>query len=212
MKSMIKGIFLGGAVGAAVGAAQVWQQASMPVPTTDSGDSDDSGTSSFADTYTTPTAKQTIMKAAGIGAAIGGVLGLFSGWRRKRKARKEAAALEEATVLAVAAAESKRFWRKTRPQVEALVETAIDKAVEAVEAAKPKFEQAYGAAKPKVEHAVEVATEKAKETYEAAKPKVEQAYEAAKPKVEQAANAAKDKATDVYEQAKEKASDLKAAS
>jgi uncharacterized protein YjbJ (UPF0337 family) len=205
MKRIIKGIFLGGAVGAAVGAAQVWQQASMPVPTTDSGDSDDSGTSSFADTYTTPSAKQTIVRAAGIGAAIGGVLGLFSGWRRKRKARAEAAALEEATVLAVAAAESKRFWRKTRPQVEALVETAIDKAVEAVEAAKPKIEQAYVAAKPKVEHAVDVAAEKAKET-----------YEAAKPKVEQAANAAKDKATEVYEQAKEKASDkasdLKAAS
>ena len=192
MNSMIKGIFLGGAVGAAVGAIQVWQQqgGGVSAPAPGSGDSDD--TTSFADTYQ-PSAGQTIAKAAGIGAAVGGVLGLFAGWRRKRKARKAQEALEEATVLAVAAAQGRRFWRRTQPKVEALVETAIDRAVEAIEVAKPKVEHAVEVARPKVEHAVEVATEKAKVTYEAARPKVEHAVEVAAEKARETYEAARSK-------------------
>ena len=59
---------------------------------------------------------------------------------------------------------SSRFSRKARPAVEALVETAAEKAIEAVVAARPH-----------VEHAAEVALEKASEAYEAAKPRVEHA-------------------------------------
>jgi hypothetical protein len=206
MNKIVKGVLLGGFVGAAIGTVQVVRE--TPPETVDNPGSDDAGTS-----YPPPEpAAPRIARAAAQGALVGGFVGLLMFFRARRRAR-QLSTLESAAERTTKA--WRRFSRRARPAVEAIVETAA----EAYVAAKPRVEhaaevalekaaEAYVAAKPRVEHAAEVAREKASEAYVAAKPRVEHAAEVAFERASDAADVARERAAE----ARERLADLRAAS
>jgi hypothetical protein len=179
MGKILKGVLLGGVVGAGIAGVQSLRR-------------DDP----------TDQVLERAAKAGAEAAVVGGIVALVLDRRARRKVRRltVAEALRERTFTAAALA--------ARPVVEHALEVARDRAERAAEAAKPKVEHAAEvareravaaaeAAKPRVEHAAEVARERAR-------PAVERMADAAKPRVEHATEVARERASAAAEAARER--------
>src|SRR5688572_11227861 len=135
MGKVVKGIVLGGAVGAGFAVFQAKRNQEPSDVTT-----------------------ERVMRAGAEAAAVGGAVGLVLSWRARRRARK-ASVLESlksrefAEAIAAARPAVEHALELARPRLEHAAEVVRDRAQEAADAARPKVEQARKAAKPKVEQA-----------------------------------------------------------
>jgi hypothetical protein len=129
-----------------------------------------------------------VARAAGTGAVVGGFIGIVLNRRAKKKQAKKrltiASALSAGGLVEAA--------RAARPAIEHAAEVARERASQAAEAARPRVEHAVEVARPHVEHAAEVAREKASQAAEAAKPRVEQAAVEARKRSRKAADRARE--------------------
>jgi hypothetical protein len=178
MGKILKGVLLGGAVGAGIAAVQSLRR-------------DDP----------TDQVLERAAKAGAEAAVVGGVVAFVLDRRARRKRGPTVGeALRERNFAAAAAA--------AKPVVEHAIELAKERAERAADAAKPRVEHAAEvakerataaaeAAKPRVEHAAEVALDKARPAVErvadAARPRVEHATEVARERAHQAADAARER-------------------
>jgi hypothetical protein len=162
MRKIWKGVLLGAVIGAGIKAVQEVQ-----------GDDDLDQVG--------PAVAKAAGQAALAGAAVGLLLDLKAGRKRKKlAARAKKAGLSGALATAGALAEA------ARPAVEAAAEAARDRAARAAKEARPRIEAAVDAAKPMVEAAME-----------AAKPTVEHVTDLAKVRAARAAGAARSKLHDL---------------
>ena len=180
MGKILKGVLLGGAVGAGIAGVQALRRDEP-----------------------TDQVLERAAKAGAEAAVVGGVVAFVLDRRARRKIRKltVAEALRERNFAAAALA--------AKPVVEHALEIAKERAERAADVAKPRVEHAAElarerasaaaeAAKPRVEHAAEVAREKAR-------PAVERVTEAARPHVEHASEVARERATAATDLARERA-------
>jgi hypothetical protein len=136
MGKVVKGVLIGGLIGAAV-AGMKSLQSDQP--------SEDAGGE--------------VAKTAVTGAAIGGVLALFLTRRKKKKAKKRLKLGTALTAggLAEAAVEAARV---ARPMIEQAAEVARERAAKAAEAARPTLEQAADVARDRASKAAAAAQAK----------------------------------------------------
>jgi uncharacterized membrane protein YebE (DUF533 family) len=146
MGKVVKGVLIGGLIGAAV-AGMKSLQSDQP--------SEDAGGD--------------VAKTAMTGAAVGGVLALVLSRRKKKKLAKKRLNLGGALTAAGLAEAA----RAARPVLEQAAEVARDRASKAAEAARPVFEQAADAAKPALAQAADVARDRASKAAAAAQSKLE---------------------------------------
>ena len=159
MGKVVKGIVLGGAVGAGFAVFQAKRNQEPSDVTT-----------------------ERVMRAGAEAAAVGGAVGLVLSWRARRRARK-ASVLESlksrefGEAIAAARPAVEHALELARPRLEHAAEVVRDRAQEAADAARPKVEQARKAAKPKVEQARKEARKRVEAAADAARPYAEQAGE-----------------------------------
>jgi hypothetical protein len=145
MSKVVKGVLIGGLIGAAV-AGMKSLQSDQP--------SEDAGGD--------------VAKTAVTGAAVGGVLALFLSRRKKKKAKKRLNLGGALTAAGIAEAA-----RAARPVLEQAAEVARDRASKAADAARPVLEQAADAARPALSQAADVARDRASKAAAAAQAKLE---------------------------------------